>query len=534
MNRWTVFVCLLLLAACTGASKTDEVPTLMVLDTPTPTAAVFSGPTNTPLPQMVGIPTPTPPRDNLGVFISKLAPGEVVEGNLDDSALNHVYLFDGTSGDFVTIEMTRQSGAIDPLLTLYDPSGERIAMDDNSGGDQAALLRNIHLSKDGLYSVQASSSGQSGSYQLHFTIGNARVAIMPDFGSGPATATPIVEVLTPTVATVTTGHMLEDHVPVIGELKSGDDFNRFPVFAIDGEVLTIGASPLGDADLSLSLNVYGPTGDLVAEGSSSSSADDAALIWPLRVDNTGAYVVFVTSETHATGQYSIAYGTGSSNLDVMRGTAAPNVVNEGEIQKRGERDVWSLYLNSGDVIMAAVSPANDVFDPILEIAKGNDQQAFMVDDNSGSDRNAIIPNIRITESGLYHLRIKAAQAATTGKYTLLWRYINAVPTPTPARGIVRLLTVDDTVADGAYAFYPFQGQAGQQIEISVVTEADNGFDPVAVLIGPDGSIIAEGDDSENSLNPRFVMTLSEEGTYTVRVNGYLRGGDFELSVVALY
>jgi hypothetical protein len=175
-----------------------------------------------------------------------------------------------------------------------------------------------------------------------------------------------------------------------------------------------------------------------------------------------------------------------------------------------------------------------VFDPILEIAKGNDQQAFMVDDNSGSDRNAIIPNIRITESGLYHLRIKAAQAATTGKYTLLWRYINAVPTPTPARGIVRLLTVDDTVADGAYAFYPFQGQAGQQIEISVVTEADNGFDPVAVLIGPDGSIIAEGDDSENSLNPRFVMTLSEEGTYTVRVNGYLRGGDFELSVVALY
>jgi hypothetical protein len=40
----------------------------------------------------------------------------------------------------------------------------------------------------------------------------------------------------------------------------------------------------------------------------------------------------------------------------------------------------------------------------------------------------------------------------------------------------------------------------------------------------------EGDDSPNSLNPYVEVTLPADGTYQIRVNGYLSSGDFRVIV----
>ena len=56
------------------------------------------------------------------------------------------------------------------------------------------------------------------------------------------------------------------------------------------------------------------------------------------------------------------------------------------------------------------------------------------------------------------------------------------------------------------------------------------FDPVAVLFDAEGNVIGEGDDSDGTLNPNFTVTLPRDGAYTLRVNGYLSGGAFDLWV----
>jgi hypothetical protein len=70
-----------------------------------------------------------------------------------------------------------------------------------------------------------------------------------------------------------------------------------------------------------------------------------------------------------------------------------------------------------------------------------------------------------------------------------------------------------------YLSYPFQGFAGQHVGIQVIAISPE-LDPVAVLQAPDGTIIAQGDDSEDSLNPIFEAVLPVTGTYVLRVNGY--------------
>jgi hypothetical protein len=121
-----------------------------------------------------------------------------------------------------------------------------------------------------------------------------------------------------------------------------------------------------------------------------------------------------------------------------------------------------------------------------------------------------------------------------GAYGLSWRYLDVAPTPDAPRAVLPLVRLEDTVADSAYAFYPFYGQAGQRVRIRVIADEGLQFDPVAALLDPSAAVIAQGDDANGTLNPEFTATLPENGTYSIRVNGYLTGGRFTLLVEALF
>ena len=97
------------------------------------------------------------------------------------------------------------------------------------------------------------------------------------------------------------------------------------------------------------------------------------------------------------------------------------------------------------------------------------------------------------------------------------RYDYRANPPTPAPLII--LSATDPLPARTYLYYPFQGEAG--VRVRVVVEAQGGgLDPVAALLGPAGETIAEGDDSDGTLNPVFEALLPADGTYTVRVNAY--------------
>ncbi|TVQ05630.1 MAG: hypothetical protein EA368_19030 [Leptolyngbya sp. DLM2.Bin27] len=82
----------------------------------------------------------------------------------------------------------------------------------------------------------------------------------------------------------------------------------------------------------------------------------------------------------------------------------------------------------------------------------------------------------------------------------------------------------------AESTYPFEGTAGQQITITLDS---TDFDPVLTLLDPSETEIAFNDDFGGSLNSKIIITLPEDGTYTVVARSFSgEGGDYDLVVRA--
>jgi len=495
---------------------------LIYTDRPDPNIAVA-----TPLPEVVGVPTPTPDFGTLGRFISRIDYGETLDAIFTEQTPRHIYTFTGSAGDVITAQLERISGTVDPLLVLYDADSNPLAMDDNSGGGRTAMLRNIRLPQDGNYNLQVTGSGQFGDYMLRLFEGEMQIdPIRPDVPP----PTPIPPFAIPTLAAGARDIRLADHVPLVESLERPSDFGRHSFAAEAGDTITLAVALMPNSELLPEVEVIDALGEIITTQTSSASRFNGVFIEPFMVEESGVNQIIVRSERNTTGDYMIGYGQGTSWRDSYQREVMATERIEGEIFQRGIRDVWVLRLIAGDVITAAVTPdTNSPLDPILELTTA-DGTLVSSDDNSGGDRSALIGSATIPTSGHYFLRVRDASAAQVGSYALVWRYINRAATATPPPAYIPIMSVDDGVDANDYNFYVFQGQAGQQVRVRVNGKPGSSFDPVAAVLAPDGTILVEGDDSEGTLNPLMFLTLPEDGTYSVRVNGYLSGGEFDVYV----
>lgn len=492
-----------------------------------PTATPTVTPSITPSPTPTITPTPTPVYAPLGVLIGQIAAENPVSGTLSSDDTAHIYLFTGQGGQYASLRMARAGGNSDPFLTLYDPNGQPLASDDNSGDGSEALIRNVLLPVTGEYIVRAQGKGRGGDYRLGLTLGAAREPVTPNIPE--PTATPSA-----TATAESQPDRLGDHVPVTGLVARPGDFVRYPIVALAGEVITIGVSPVAGSGLRPILELYSPAGELSRRATASdSNAGGDALIPALSAPESGTYLAYVLGETGTSGEFVIAFGRGDSREDIARGDAPPDTILTGDISRRGLRDLWSLYLNRDDVIAVAASPQSATFDPVVELV-APDGTVMARDDNSGGGRAPLINSIRAPQTGRYSLRVTGAGAASSGVYTLVWRYVTAAPTATPPAATVLLMSIGDTVPERTYVDYPFQGQTGQRLLIRVTARPGSGLDPVVALVSAAGETLARADDNGSDLNPLLEYTLPASGTYFVRVDGYQSSGAFDLTVEALY
>ena len=93
---------------------------------------------------------------------------------------------------------------------------------------------------------------------------------------------------------------------------------------------------------------------------------------------------------------------------------------------------------------------------------------------------------------------------------------------------------DIPTGQGSFAKdYVITCQANEQITITVTSAA---FDPMVMVIAPDGSTLAENDDGEDgTTNAALSLTIPQSDRYTVRVQnfGQSTGGNFQLQVTRL-
>lgn len=484
-----------------------------------------------PLPQVVGVPTPTPPFSSLGEFIDLLTESRDYAELLTADSPRHVYTIQGTTGMVVNFELYRIAGTLDPVLRFYDADGNLIAMDDNSIGDGNARLLNIRLPEDGLYSVQVDGKGFFGDYTLVYTAES--LSIQPDFQPTPE-ATNVMPYETPAIRFAAPDQRLNDHQPAINSIVREGDFQRFSFFADEGERISMVVEPMPGSDIVPQFEVFDPDGAQIAfTTATESNANGAAVANGIIIGQTGAHIIIVTAESNTVGQFIISFGRGASVRDDYQGYAFSNSQMTGEIASVGTRHIWQLDLNPGDVVTIAVSPDDALFDPVIELVTVTGEVVYR-DDDGGNGNAALIQRADILVPATYLLRVYDETGTNTGTYTLLWNYVNVAATATAIPSLANVLVADDTVAEGQYAFYAFQGQAGQRVRIEVIANTGESLDPVIAILNPAGEIILEADDTDGSLNPVTDLTLPDDGTYRVRVNGYLSSGQFTLRVAILF
>ena len=190
---------------------------------------------------------------------------------LDGEAPQFFY-YDGTSGEIITITMTRTSNFDDPLnnpvLEIWDVNSRRIAYNDNIRADNPdAELRDIRLLEDGYYIIRADTYGG-------IFAGEFEIVIRP--------SDPLQQV------------KIEDGVEFY--LPANTIF-EYSIQLEAGDVVTISAQ-----DLSFSLDPFlwikNSDGDMIAQNDDQTTAGWTlyvldSQIYQFTIPETGEYTLFV-------------------------------------------------------------------------------------------------------------------------------------------------------------------------------------------------------------------------------------------------
>ncbi len=110
-------------------------------------------------------PTTKPaPRLGRAPQITPLAYGETEVGEINDDQYLVFYVFEGTVGDIVSIEVNNLTGNLDSVLHLYRSDGDQwveIANNDDSptGGTYEAKLQSVILPQTGKYLIAVNRYG---------------------------------------------------------------------------------------------------------------------------------------------------------------------------------------------------------------------------------------------------------------------------------------------------------------------------------------------------------------------------------------
>lgn len=475
----------------------------------TPSATFTSSATYTPSTTFTPSLTPTAVWATLGSLIGTLVPGVETEGVLISAFDRHIYALEVDAGAFITVHAAAIGAEFDPAITLYDPRGMAIAFDDDSGGAGAARILNVRAAEGagGTYFVQvggaALSAGATGGYRLRAEVGAPTAAAgQPDELAEQSAPRPMNQPIPAVSDGLTPGQ------PVIDQLVSAGAVRRFLIETGGGAIITVAARAGTGSGVIPRIEVVNPGGDLMLAASGTSAVP--AIIPGLALLEAGTYSVYVTSAAGA-GDVIVGYDFGEAYVATFLGDAPPDRVISGALALPGSRDVYTMPLSAGDVIDLEIGAAGG-----LTLAlNGPDGTRLAQTDGR-------ISGLTIGANGMYAVSIFAADGSRISAYQWAWRRVIAGSTPTPTPERIPLLTTDDVLSAQAYRYYPFFAQAGQTVRVRVSGVPP--VDPVVAVLAADGSVIAEGDDSADGLNPDLRFVIPQDGTYTLRASAYNSAG----------
>ena len=196
----------------------------------------------------------------------------------------------------------------------------------------------------------------------------------------------------------------------------------------------------------------------------------------------------------------------------------------------GDNSFYDVYRFQGRagtrVRVEMVSPEVDSYLFLI----GPDGNGVAQDDDSAGGSNAQIV-VTLPVDGSYTLLANSYEGGQAGSYRLRATAIERSGDLNFVRAEGFILQREDVLGPGAlvlpsdgslYRTYTFEGQAGQQVSLSLVS---SDFNTYLILLDENGNKIAENDDlSSSNSNSRINMRLPYSGIYRIIVNAYDHNG----------
>jgi WD40 repeat protein/tetratricopeptide (TPR) repeat protein len=378
--------------------------------------------------------------------------GEPVSGDIADDVL---WIFEGQAGQIVSIAMNEDGSGLDTRVTLRDPDGRYLRSDDNSGDGSNSMIRNVVLSKDGSYTIEAGGYGSSGAYTL---------------------------LLTETV-----------RQPIaLNELIKGDveDGVAWAFEGQAGQIVRIAMSEAGSG-LDTRLTLLGPDGTIL------SSDDDGgygrgSLIRGAYLPQDGTYTVLPDGDSPS----------GAYILILSKAIVQP--IGFGETVDVGVEDdaVWTFEGQEGKFVRIEINRDDSDLDTWFKLGKPDGTTI-----STHRRTRSLGLGLRLPMSGTYTLEPQGLEEGT-GTYSLALDEISSAG----SLSYGDVITDDVTAASGEY--WTFSGHSGDVVRIAMNSSS---FEPYLELYDPNGYLRWEGASSRP--NDDAKITLWYSGAYIIVARG---------------
>ncbi|MCY4465784.1 MAG: PPC domain-containing protein [Chloroflexi bacterium] len=430
-----------------------------------------------------------------------------IRGQLDDANPRDVYFLDGLRGEVIGFELSAISGDLDPVLSVFDETGEMALWHDDAA-DGLGAQTDFTISRTGRYFIIVGRFG----YQLGSSIGEYalrlnRKGVLSERGS-----------------------TLRYGDSVIGTISDASPEVYYTFQAQQGDILTI-SMLRSSGTLDPYLQVVDGERFVIAQNDDQTGADTRnAVIDALIIARSGTYIIVATRYDNSAGSFVLTLeetagsGSGSTRLAPLPIAYGESVI--GSLDNQHVSRYYSFTAEAGDLVSIDLERGGsgdlDAYVTLADI----DFQSLIEDDDSGEGQNARIADYRIPTNGRYHIiatRYEGATGPTSGEFRLALDILDTpfleLPPDTATLNYGTSVT-GQISADNPDDLYVFYGRAGEVVSISM-TRVDGNLDAYLELLNNAQEVVAGNDDGGNNQNALIAnYSLPTTGMYTIRARRF--------------